>query len=153
MQIWERMRPSVLELQGFWTLATSIIVSIIVVINWLLVAVSVFCHDLKLRACMSYTCLEFQGRNSPRTQNTLMSWVPLVATSLVGHIWLGLRTVPYYGYGRKKYGWLRLNLSVTRTVYIVFNLLNGTVRVKKRVYGRIYGYYLDMKQTTGKEQY
>ena len=56
---------------------------------------------------------------------------------------VGLRTVPYYGYGRKKYGWLHLNLSVTRTVYLIFDLLNGTVREKKRVYGRIYGYYIN----------
>ena len=46
-----------------------------------------------------------------------------------------------------------MHRAAHRTVYIVFNLLNGTVRVKKWVYGRIYGYYLDIKQTTGKEQY
>ena len=52
---------------------------------------------------------------------------------------LGLRTVPYYGYGRIKYGYFTGILPVNRTVKHFFSPSDGTVRVKKRVYGRFTG--------------
>lgn len=54
---------------------------------------------------------------------------------------LGLRTVPYYGYSCKMYGYITGKFSYNRTVYFSFGLLNGTLRVKIRIYGHIYGHY------------
>jgi len=42
-----------------------------------------------------------------------------VITQLATSGWLGLRTVPYYGYGRIVYGCRRVSLARTRTVKVI----------------------------------
>jgi hypothetical protein len=72
----------------------------------------------------------FTGRNS---------YYNNVYTHSVKNVQLGLRTVPYYGYGRKKYGYFTGILPVNRTVKQKNSSFDGTVRAKKRVYGRFTG--------------
>ena len=55
---------------------------------------------------------------------------------------LGLCTVPYYGYGRKKYGYIMGKFSHNLYRIFFWGFIKGTVQVKKWVYGHIYGYYL-----------